>query len=322
VGPAVAEPRRTTPVRPPSRPTPSPATRPALGAGTFGRVRKLWDAAVGGRARAVAVSSRLGRVAYSSGNGVVLYELSGGRQLATVAAPTDVVRGGLAFAEGMLVVVTEQSVQAFQGTRPVKLPVRIHESRITAAHLSFPRLAAGHNDGVIRIYGLDGSSTVEIPVPGPPIDSKSLALTRDGTRVAVAWIQGSVWWWDLARPGEFHDLVRHKSESDSLAFSDDGQLLAEEGETNYTTVWNTRGTPAPLYKLRNGAWVKRMFFTRDAKWLVRGGSDGLELCEVAGPRRVALDTRGAVEDIGLDEQGALLVAADRDGRLTVWGVGA
>jgi hypothetical protein len=283
-------------------------------------VKKLWDAAVGGRGRAVAVSSRLGRVAYSNGNGVELFELASGQQRAKLATPAEVVRGGLAFAQTMLVVVSEQSVQAYQGTRSVPLPVRIHESRITAAHVSWPRLAAGHYDGVIRIYGLDGSATVEIPVPGPPIDTKSLALTRDGKRVAVAWVQGSIWWWDLGRPGEFHDLVRHKSESDALAFSDDGRLLAEEGETNFTTVWSMQGTPAPVHKIKNGAWVKRMLFTRDAQWLVRGGSDGLELCELAGPRRVALDTRGAVEDLGLDEQSALIVAADREGRLTVWGV--
>ena len=308
----------TTPAS--SRTPPSLRPRPVLGAGTVGRVKKLWEAAVGGRGRAVAVSSRLGRVAYSSGNSVELFELGSGQPRAKLAAPAEVVRGGLAFAHGMLIVVSEQAVQAYQGTQSAALPVHVHESRITAAHVSWPHLVAGHYDGLIRIYGLDGSATVEIPVPGPPIDTKSVALTRDGTRVAAAWIQGSIWWWDLARPSEFHDLVRHKSESDALAFSDDGRLLAEEGETNFTTVWSMQGTPAPVHRIKNGAWVKRMLFTHDARWLVRGGSDGLELCELRGPRRVALDTRGAVEDIGLDEQGALIAAADREGRLTLWGV--
>ena len=71
-------------------------------------------------------------------------------------------------------------------------------------------------------------------------------------------------------------------------------------------------------KIRNGAWLKRIRFTSDAKWLVRGGSDGLELAQIDGPRRVVLDTRGAVEDVALDEHGATIAAVDRDGRLTVW----
>ena len=66
--------------------------------------------------------------------------------------------------------------------------------------------------------------------------------------------------------------------------------------------------------------MKQIRFTPDGKWLARGGSDGLELAEIAGPKRVALDTRGAVEDVAFDEQSGVLAAADRDGRLTVWAV--
>jgi WD40 repeat protein len=283
-------------------------------------VKLLWEALVGGRGRAVAVSKELGRVALSTGSRVLLYDLATGKAQGTLDGCSEVLRGGLAFAHGMLVVVCADEVKAYRGTVPVKLPIELAPARITAAHLSWPRLSAGHYDGVIRVYGLDGAPTLTIPVPGPPIDTKSLALTRDGSRLAVAWVQGSIWWWETARPDLPHELVRHKSESDSLAFSDDGQWLAEEGEPNFSGVWSMKDTPSVAHKIKNGAWIKRMVFTRDGRWLIRGGSDGLELAEIAGPRRVALDTRGAVEDIGVDEPGALVAAVDRDGRLTVWGV--
>jgi WD40 repeat protein len=183
-------------------------------------------------------------------------------------------------------------------------------------------LVAGHRDGAIRIYSLDAAATppIEIRVPGPPIDVKSLALTRDGARLAVAWVQGSIWWWDVSKPSESHDLVRHESESDALAFSDDGALLAEEGAQNETTLWSLSPSATEKAKVHNGNWVKRIAFTRDGKWLVRGGSDGLELAEIGGPKRVALDTRSPVEDLALDELGSTLAAVDRDGRLTVWAV--
>ncbi len=149
---------------------------------------------------------------------------------------------------------------------------------------------------------------------------KSLALTKDGKRLAVAWVQGSIWWWDVVDPATPHTLVRHERESDALAFSGDGALFAEEGTELFTTVWSFAATPVARGALKNGAWIKRLLFTRDASWLVRGGSDGLELAEIDGPRRVALDTRDAVEDAAFDEQGASLGAIDRSGRLTYWSV--
>lgn len=300
-------------------------TRPrvptVIGAATAERVQRIWDAAAGGYGRGVAVSSRLSRVAFANKDGVELFELSTGKSLGKVQRCRDVVRGGVAFHGGDLIIVCEKSVVVVDGLKHTKKPdLPINGSRITAAAVSGARLALGHHDGVVRVYGLDGSATTEIPVPGPPIDVKSLALTRDGSRIAVAWVQGSVWWWDLAKPSVPHDLVRHESESDGIAFSDDGNLLAEEGGENTTTLWELGEVPVAKAKLKNGAWVKRILFTRDGKWLARGGSDGLELAEVAGPKRVALDPKSPVEDAAFDESGAILAASARDGRLTLWAV--
>ncbi|MFC1642653.1 WD40 repeat domain-containing protein [Myxococcota bacterium] len=305
-----------------------------IGAANVARVRKLWEVAAGGRGRAVAVSRTLRQVAFASDPPARLYDLRSGREVARVAACADIIRGGLAFVRGKLLVVCSNGVQLFKGTQLSTQKVPVHSSRITAAHAVGNWLALGHYDGFIRIYSLADQPTIEIPVPGPPIDVKSVALTRDGLRVAVAWIQGSIWWWNTAEPGAPHPLVRHTHESDAIAFSPDGNLLAEEGEPRFTTLWdfaNQVASPTPAAKptdttpplkkarLRNGAWVKRILFTHDSRWLVRGGSDGLELAELGGPRRVALDTRGDVEDVGIDENGARLAAVDRDGRLTLWG---
>ena len=48
-----------------------------------------------------------------------------------------------------------------------------------------------------------------------------------------------------------------------------------------------------LFSPVNGTWVKRILFTRDDRWLVRGGSDGLEIAEISGPRRVACSRSGS-----------------------------
>ena len=308
----------------------TPATRPgvafasgrsdplaAVGDSNAERVKKRWEAAAGGRGRAVAIERRRGRVAYSNGNEVLVYALSTGKRLpAIVGACHDVIRGGLAYAGQHLVIVCENGARIVRNASASELSIA--PSKVTAAAFTEDRMALGHHDGVVRIYPFSGGEPIEIPVPGPPIDVKSLALAPDGARVAVAWIQGSIWWWEVEQPDAPHKLVRHESESDALAFSGDGTLLAEEGESLTTTVWSFAGEPRETDKVKNGAWVKRIHFTRDSKWLVRGGSDGLELAEIAGPRRVALGTRGAVEDVALDDEGHTIAAVDRDGRLTVW----
>jgi len=294
----------------------------SISAATASRVKKIWEAAAGGAGRAVALSSKLGRVAFISRETIELFDLRTGKSVASGNKCKDAVHAGAAFVGTNLVVICEKSVLVLDPkTLAAKPPPNVNASRATAGAIVGTRLVIGHRDGVIRIYSLDGSSApIEIRVPGPPIDVKSVALSRDGARLAVAWVQGSIWWWETAKTSEFHDLVRHDKESDALAFSDDGSILAEEGMPNETTLWSFASSPTEKGKVHNGNWVKRIAFTRDGKWLVRGGSDGLELAEIGGPKRVALDTRSPVEDVALDELGATIAAVDRDGRLTVWAV--
>jgi WD40 repeat protein len=315
--PAAAEPKPRTKLE---KPRAAPGRAPApIGAANADRVKKLWEVAAGGRARAVAIDAALGRAAFASDASVSIHDLATGKQLASAKPCKEILHRSTVFAGGKLLVGCTNGVVRLDPNKLAKLaPPRMHASDITALALAAQRLVVAHRDGIIRLYPLDGSPAREIKVPGPPIDVKSLALTRDGARLAVAWVQGSIWWWETSKPDSPRDLVRHASESDALAWSRDGSTLAEEGAQNQTTLWSFASAPAQSAKIKNGAWVKRIHFSADGKWLVRGGSDGLELAEVAGPRRVALDTRGNVEDVAMDERGALVAAADRDGRLTLW----
>ena len=323
-GPAAAAPPGSK--APKARPAEATKSfRPApLGARNVERVARLWERAVGGYGKAVAVSRIANRVVVAtgaSGEIVRAFDLWSGQPVGTPEPCTDVIRSGLAFVGSRLYLVCAAELRAFDAKtlRRVQAP-SIAREPVTAATFTQSWVALAHRDGVVRLYSLTGSATVEIAVPGPPIDVKSLALTPDAARVAVAWIQGSIWWWNTAAPAAPNPLVRHSNESDAVAFSADGRLLAEEGEPRHTTVWRFSGdaAPAAIAKVRNGDWIKRILFSADGKWLVRGGADGLELAEVEGPRRVALDTLAPVEDVAMDEMGAIVAAVDRKGRLTVW----
>jgi len=318
--PAAAEPRKKLPRTAAARRV-APAAAPRIGAPTAERVKKVWEAAAGGFGRAVAVSSRLRRAVFASKDSVDLFDLATGKPAGVVSRCRDVIHGGIGFSNDDLVIVCDKRVVLVDALKLKEKPViTVNSERISASVLVGRRLVLAHRDGVVRIYSLDGGSPVEIAVPGPPIDVKSLALSRDGSRLAVAWVQGSIWWWDVSEPTLPHDLVRHESESDALAFDATGTLLAEEGAPKATTIWSFADKPIAKHSIRNGNWVKRLAFTEDGQWLVRGGSDGLELAQIGGPKRVVLDTRSPVEDVALDETGSKLVAADRDGRLTYWAV--
>lgn len=290
-------------------------------------VKLRWEAVPGGFARAVAVTSNLGRVVYSSDRGSFVFDVRTGKATGELDACDDVVRGGSFFYAGRLVIVCREAVE-FHSVTDLKQQgqLQVNRAPITAAALAGSRLALAHRDGVVRVHDLASSKLIEILVPGPPIDVKSLALDAATERLAVAWVQGSIWWWKLSEPTVFHDLVRNENESDSIAFAPDG-TLAEEGRQGFTTLWWRFGTGGTGEKpgagekrgeIQNGAWVKRFVFTRDSSWLIRGGSDGVDLAEVNGSRRLVLDTAGQVEDLALDESGALIASADRAGRLMLF----
>lgn len=287
------------------------------------RIKLSWQTEIGGRGVAVGVERQSGRVAAAAEGGPVkLYDFRSGKSAGVSASCTQVLRGSLYLVLGKLVVVCANKLEIYQLRGMKELPApTLAESRATASTLAWPWLAVGHHDGVLRIYNLLDQSVREIAVPGPPIDVKSLALTKDGTTLAVAWIQGSIWWWKLPQPGENaaepQRLERYENESDTLAFDPSGKWLAEEGEKGHTGIWAFDGTPSKRYQRKNGAWVKRMWFSQDGSWLLRGGSHGVDLVEVAGVGSTSLSS-GLVEDLALDSDFTSLAAVDRDGRLSLW----
>lgn len=295
-----------------------------IGARTAETVKLRWEAVPGGFARAIAVTSALGRVVYNSERGTTVFDVRTGKVTGELDTCDDVVRGSLFFHASKLLVVCREGVELYSVTESKQLgKLETNSAPITAAAAAGSQLALAHRDGVVRVHDLSTSKLVEIVVPGPPIDVKSLALDAAAERLAVAWVQGSIWWWKLSEPTAFHKLVRHENESDSIAFAPDG-TFAEEGRQGFTTLWRfgAGGDAEQRAEIENGAWVKRFLFTRDSSWLVRGGSDGLDLAEVNGSvngsRRLVLDTAGQVEDVAMDESGALIASGDRAGRLMLF----
>ena len=137
----------------------------------------------------MAASRALGRAAISASGDTQLFDLATGvRAGKTTEGCSRVLHHGLGFGGGNLVIACEDKLEVLDATALTKVKsVRIEPSKVQAASVSWPRVALAHEDGVIRIYSLDGAAERQIAVPGPPIEVTSLALSRDGERVAVGW---------------------------------------------------------------------------------------------------------------------------------------
>ena len=294
-----------------------------LTAANAGKTARLWRAEGGSWGHAIAVSRALGRVAVSGGSETQLFELATGNPAGKISEGCGrVLHRGLGFGGGNLVLACEDKLDVIDAASRTKIKsVRIEPSKVQACAIAWPRVALAHEDGVIRIYSLDGAAERQVPVPGPPIEVTSLALSRDGERVAVGWTQGSVWWFETQKPSEPHKVAKGSSHVSAVAWSHDGALLAEGSPSFHVAVWKTGPPSANVGTFKVGSWTNGLAFTQDGTWLFHGGSDGFAVGEVGGTAAHELAGHAdAIEDVAIDEAGIHVVTTDRDGHVDAWGV--
>src|SRR5262245_10450438 len=137
----------------------------AIGADTATHVQRAWEAAAGGYGRAVAISTKLSRVAFASKDSIEVYDLANGKHLATPAKCDSNVHTGLAFHDGRLFVVCENGVVSVEAKKLAESkPFAIVSSRVSAASFQGSRLVLGHRDGGVRVYDLDAGTKGEVPI--------------------------------------------------------------------------------------------------------------------------------------------------------------
>jgi WD40 repeat protein len=92
------------------------------------------------------------------------------------------------------------------------------------------RLAAGSQDGHIRLWDLQGRREKD-PLIGHTDVVASLAFSPDGQTLASASWDGKVKLWSVAAGQEVLTLEGHRGKVCSIAFAPDGQALASGGES-------------------------------------------------------------------------------------------
>lgn len=134
-------------------------------------------------------------------------------------------------------------------------------------------------DGSLHVWNLEGEATaVDVRWPDPPRESSALALTPDGTRLAVGGRSGVVTLLDTASGRPVGELSPDSGETlggvSSLAFSPDGRLLAVGTRQGPVVLWSLNDTTLPRFRLPGHRGnVAALAFDPDGHYLATAGSD-------------------------------------------------
>jgi hypothetical protein len=214
-----------------------------------------------------------------------------------------------------------------------------HDDSVTAAvFLPGARLATGSDDGTVRTWiaplqpqllrtgsfpaptlsrdrraSISGPDVVlrihgrEVPLSGHRDDVVSVEVSRDGTRVVTASVDGDARVWD-ARTGEtLFVLSGHSGTVNDASFSPSGRWVVTGGPRT-AGVWDAR-TGERIFLLRgHDGPVRTAAFTSETR-IVTSGDDGVRtyLCDTCGDLQALL----AVAEHRLAATGRVLKPAER-----------
>jgi WD40 repeat protein len=103
------------------------------------------------------------------------------------------------------------------------------------------QLAAGCNDGVVRVWKVAHLDEAPLALPASNRVVGSVAFSQDGQQLAAGCDDGVVRVWDAPNFKKALPLLAGVVGAGSMAFSPDGQRLAAPGEDGMMRIWDARG---------------------------------------------------------------------------------
>ena len=199
-------------------------------------------------------------------------------------------------------------------------------------------------DGKVWLWNLaDPAHPARIgrPLTGPAGFVRSLAFSPDGKTLdaaceasVVGGSNGKVWRWNLtdpARPARLgQPLTEPAGDSEPVAFSPDGQILAAVSADRKVWLWNLAdpARPARLGQPLTGptGLLMSLGFSPDGKTLVAGNDSGKiwrwNLTDPTRPARRSqlTDPAGIVDSVAFSPDGKILAAGSESGNVWMWNV--
>ena len=147
-----------------------------------------------------------------------------------------------------------------------------------------------------------------------------ISFSPDGSRLAVANMDGAPKVWELATQSVVLSIEGEMSSQKAIAYSPDGRLLATGGDEGVVRVWDAdHGTE--LSRLALGGIIHSLSFNSNGSYLVAASEDGsVKVWEVeTGNEVLKLPRISGVYDVAFLAGGNFATAV-QDGTVRVWDV--
>ena len=146
-----------------------------------------------------------------------------------------------------------------------------------------------------------------------------VALTGDGTTLAVASWDGPVKLWDTVVRKELATLDRYETSVQSMAFAPDGRLLAT-GELGVVRLWDVaQRSVLHVWNAFDGYYVPDVVFSPDGQVVAaRSPGDTVKLYAVSSRKEIAAVDKSGLESMAFSPDNVVVALGGRDGSITLW----
>ncbi|MCU0689922.1 MAG: protein kinase [Polyangiaceae bacterium] len=183
-------------------------------------------------------------------------------------------------------------------------------------------VTAGLRDNGVALWGLaDGKRLAKLPTLSST--ARSLAVSSDGSKLAVAGSDGNVYLWDPNTQTPLNIFRGHEQVVRSVAFSPDAKVLATTGEDGRVLVWETAsGQRTTLFEEATEVF-NSVAFSPNGKTLATAGRDGRVRLFDLDSRSLSGILEGHddwVMDVAFSPDAKRLASAGADGKVVEWDI--
>jgi WD40 repeat protein len=144
-------------------------------------------------------------------------------------------------------------------------------TRIVAYDPSGQRVVAAGDDGIARVWNIDGTLVAELHAGGP---INAAAFTRDGATLITAGEDAAVWSWDLRSPGTGKSMECHSGPVVSVEVSPDDTMAVTASADQTACIFDLRNGLLERQLHGHRARINAATWSRDGAYVITASDDG------------------------------------------------